>query len=81
MPKYLCSYGHDIGCFADFVVEAKDQAAALHKIQTALREGKFEDVETEPCWENGTTNSRVYVQGPANEHSTSKTLDDLIGPD
>ena len=79
MPKYLCSYGHDISCFADFVVEAKSEAAALRRIRKALRDGKFENVDTEPAWENGTTNERVYVQGQADQFSTSKTLEDLIG--
>lgn len=77
MPKYLCSYAHDIGCFTDFVVEAKSQAAALRQIKQALKEGKFENVDTEPVWENGISNERVYVQGPATEYSTGKTLEEL----
>ena len=79
MPKFVCSYAHDIACFADFVVEAKSERAALRKIQKALREGKFENVEAEPAWENGTTNERVFVQGLANEHSTDTTMELLIG--
>ena len=77
MPKFLCSYGHDIGCFADFVVEAKNRSAALRQIKLALREGQFENVDTEPAWENGTSNERVFVQGPAPDDSTKRTLKDL----
>ena len=79
MPKFVCSYAHDIACFADFVVEAKSEKAALRKIRKALREGKFENVETTPAWENGTTNERVFVQGVATEFSPDTTLEQLIG--
>jgi hypothetical protein len=79
MPKFVCSYAHDIACFADFVVEAKNEKSALRQIRTALREGRFENVETQPCWENGVTNERVFVQGPATEFSPTTTLDELTG--
>lgn len=36
MPKFVCSYAHDIACFADFVVEAKSERAALRRIKKAL---------------------------------------------
>ena len=74
MPKYLCSYAHDIACFADFVVVAKNERAALRQIRKALREGRFQDVDASPCWENGSTNERVFVQGLASEHSPGTTL-------
>jgi hypothetical protein len=79
MPKFLCSYAHDIACFADFVVTAKNQSAALRKIRRALRAGRFEKADPEPAWENGTTNERVFVQGPATEYSTSTTFQELTG--
>jgi hypothetical protein len=79
MPKFVCSYALDIACFADFVVEAKSERAALRKIRRALKEGKFENVDTEPAWENGTTNERVFVQGEATEHAPDTTLEQLIG--
>jgi hypothetical protein len=79
MPKFICSFAQDISCFADFVVEAKTQRAALRKIRKALREGKFETVQTSPAWENGATNERVFVQGPATEHGPTTTLEELIG--
>jgi hypothetical protein len=79
MPKFVCSYAHDIACFADFVVEAKSEKAALRKIREALREGKFENVEATPAWENGASNERVFVQGVATEYSTATTLEQLIG--
>jgi hypothetical protein len=78
MPKFVCSYAHDIPCYADFVVEAKSEKAALRKIRKALKKGKFEGVEAEPWWENGPENERVFVQGPAKEHSTTTTLEELI---
>ena len=81
MPKFVCSYAHDIACFADFVVEAKTEKAALRKIRKALKEGKFENVDAAPAWENGTTNERVFVQGVATEHSPDTTLEQLIGQD
>jgi hypothetical protein len=81
MPKFVCSYAHDISCFADFVVEAKSEQAALRKIKKALRDGKFESVEATPCWENGATNERVFVQGVASEHSPDTTLEQLVGQD
>jgi len=77
MPKFVCSYAHDIPCYADFVVEAKSENAALRKIRKALREGKFNGVEAEPWWENGPENERVFVQGPAKEHSTETTFEQL----
>lgn len=79
MPKFVCSYGHDIGCFADFVVEAKNKNDALSQIQEALKDGKFNGVETTPAWENGITNERVYVQGPATKYSPEMTFEELIG--
>lgn len=56
MPKFVCSYAHDIACFADFVVEANTERAALRLIRRALRAGKFANVDTTPYWENGATN-------------------------
>jgi hypothetical protein len=79
MPKFVCSYAHDIACFADFVVEAKSEKAALRKIRKVLRDGKFKNVETTPAWENGPTNQRVFVQDVASEHSPEDTLEELIG--
>jgi hypothetical protein len=79
MPQYVCSYAHDISCFTDFVVEAKNEKAALRKIRKALREGRFENVETTPAWENGSTNERVFVQGEATEGESAETLEQLVG--
>jgi len=79
MPKFVCSYAHDIACYADFVVEAKNEKAALIQIKKALREGVFKNVETKPAWENGATNERVFVQGVATEYSTDTTLEQLVG--
>ena len=79
MPKFVCSYAHDIACFADFVVEASSERAALRKIRKALRDGKFANVEATPCWENGASNERVLVQGPDSGHSPDTTLAELIG--
>ncbi len=79
MPKYTCSYAHDIACFADFVVTARNEKAALRIIRKALREGKFKNVDASPCWENGSTNERVFVQGRASLPSLEMTLTELIG--
>ena len=79
MPKFICSFAHDINCYADFVVEAKNQKAAQRKINRALRDGKFENVDTTPAWENGRTNERVFIQGPADKHSISTTFEQLTG--
>ena len=79
MPKYVCSYAHDISCYADFVVTAKNEKAALRQIRKALREGKFADVDAAPCWENGSTNERVFVQGLASKYSPDTTLEELTG--
>src|ERR1700733_11394323 len=81
MPKFTCSFSHDINCYADFVVEAESEKAALRKIRKALREGKFENVETTPCWENGSIRPRVFVQGAATQHSPETTMEQLIGQD
>lgn len=78
MPKFVCSYAHDISCYADFVVEAASEQAALRKLGKALREGRFDSVETTPCWENEPTRKRVFVQGPATPHSPDITLEELI---
>ena len=78
MPKYICSYAHDIACFADFVVEAGSERAALRQIRRALKDGRFASVETTPCWENGPANERVFVQGEATEPAPVTTLEDLI---
>jgi hypothetical protein len=77
--KFTCSYAQDIACFADFVVEARSERAAQRIINAALKAGKFETVETTPCWENGTTNERVFVQGEATDETVTTTLEDLIG--
>jgi hypothetical protein len=79
MPKFICSYAHDIACFADFVVEARSEKAALRKIRRALKAGRFADVEATPCWENGSTNERVFVQGEAIGTTPATTLEELIG--
>jgi len=79
MPKFVCSYAHEILCYADFVVEAKSEKVALRKIRKALRQRKFENVETTPAWENGPSRERVFVQGPAREHSTDTTRGQVIG--
>jgi len=79
MPTFVCSYAHDLACFADFVVEASNERAAHRKIRKALRDGKFANVDATPCWENGSSNERVFVQGPAGEHSPDTTLAELIG--
>jgi hypothetical protein len=78
MPKFVCSYAHDLACFADFIVEARSELAAKRIISKALREGKFEGVEATLCWENGVTNERVFVQGVALSFSPTTTLDELI---
>jgi len=77
MPKFNCSYAHDIACFADFVVEAKNEKAALRLIRKALREGRFENVNTTPAWENMPTHHRVFVSGPATHPDTDPTLDEI----
>jgi hypothetical protein len=79
MPKYVCSYAHDISCYADFVVTAKNEKTALRLIKKALREGRFQNVDAAPCWENGSINERVFVQGPATEYSPDITLAELTG--
>ena len=79
MPQFVCSYAYDIACYADFVVEAKTQRAALRQIKKALRDGRFADVSAQPCWENGSSNERVFVQGVATEHAPETTLAELIG--
>jgi hypothetical protein len=79
MPKFICSYAHDIACFADFVVEAKNERAARRQISKALREGRFAGVDATPAWENGPANHRVFVQGEATEYAPSTTLAELIG--
>lgn len=79
MPKFVCSYAYDIACFTDFVVEAKDKKSAQRQIRKALRDGRFENVNADPCWENGSTNERVFVQGPASQFAPTTTLDELIG--
>ena len=79
MPKFICSYAHDLACFADFVVEARTERAALRQISKALRDGKFVNVNATPCWENGSSNERVFVQGVADDHAPDTTLAELIG--
>ncbi len=77
MPTFVCSYAYDIACYADFVVEAKTEKAAHRQIRKALREGRFENVSADPCWENGPDNERVFVQGPATEFASSGKDDGL----
>jgi hypothetical protein len=78
MPTFVCSYAHDIPCYADFVIQAKNEKAALRKIRKCLREGKFQYVETLPNWENEPTNQRVFVHGLAQKHSPDTTLEELV---
>ena len=75
MPKFLCTYAHDIPCYADFVVEAKSELAAMRKLKKALREKKFEGVDADPWWENGPENERIFVQGVATSNSTETTFE------
>ena len=79
MPKFVCSYAHDISCYADFVVEAKSEQAALRKIRKALRSGRFKNLNPSPSREYGITNERVFVQGMASDHSPDTTLAELTG--
>lgn len=80
MPKFVCSYAHDIPCFADFIVEVESEAEAQTQIAQALREGKFATVDAEPWWENGPANERVFVLRPAAEGDAYPTLAKLIEP-
>ncbi len=79
MPQFLCSYAHDIACYADFVVEAPSERAVLRRMRKALRDGRFADVNAQPCWENGATDERVFVQRVADPDTTHPTLAELIG--
>lgn len=79
MPKFVCSYAYDIACYADFVVEARTQRAALRQIRKALRDGRFANVSAQPCWENDASHERVFVQGVATEHAPETTLAELLG--
>lgn len=79
MPKFLCSYAHDLPCYRDFVIEAKSERAAVRVINKALREGKFSNVNAVPWWENGPSNERVFVQGVAGEQAPSTTFGELTG--
>jgi len=79
MPKFVCSYAHDLSCYADFVVEAKTERAALRKIRRALQAGHFKNVTPTPSREYGVTNERVFVQGVASDHSPDTTLAELTG--
>lgn len=79
MPEFLCSYAHDLACYADFVVEAPSERAALRRIRKALRDGRFADVNAQPCWENGATQERVFVQHVADPDSLHPTLAELTG--
>jgi hypothetical protein len=76
--KFVCSYAYEVSCYRDFVVEAKSKLAAQRKLNNALSEGKFDAVDAEPFWEN-TSNARAFIQGPATQHSTSVTMEELIG--
>jgi hypothetical protein len=78
MPKFICSYAHDIACFADFTVEARSERAALRQIRRALKAGRFNNVDPSPCWENGPANQRVFVQGQATEYAPTTTLAEII---
>lgn len=77
MPTFVCSYAYDLACYTDFVVEAKTENGALRQIRRALREGRFENVFAEPCWENGVDHERVFVIGPANQNAPATTLAEL----
>lgn len=77
MPKFICSHAHDIACFADFVVEAKSERAALRKIRRALKAGRFDNADPSPCWDNGPTNARVFVQGKATKFSPTTALEEF----
>lgn len=77
MPQFVCTYAHDIPCYADFIVEANSEAEAQQQIEQALREGKFESVEAEPWWENGPENSRVFVKCPATKGDSYPTFAEL----
>lgn len=79
MPKFVCSYAHDIPCYKDFVIEARSERAAMRVLKKALRESKFANVNAVPWWENGPSNERVFIQGEAGEHSPDTTLAELIG--
>ena len=79
MPKFICSYAHDVACYADFVVEAKSKRAAQQTIRKALRDGKFQNAEARPWWENGVYQERVFVQGLADKLPPNTTLEELIG--
>jgi hypothetical protein len=79
MPKFLCSYAYDVSCYADFTVEAPDEAAAQALIDQALADRKFDNVDADPCWNAGTNNHRVFVaSGPDADSACGETLEELI---
>jgi hypothetical protein len=79
MPKFLCSYAYDVPCYADFWVEAPDEAAAEKLIQEKLEGGAFSGIVGSPCWENAGENERVFVSGEAAEDDDpGVSLDELL---
>jgi hypothetical protein len=76
--KFVCSYAHDVACFADFVVEATSKREATKIIRKALIEGRFDGAEAPVCWENGVSNERVFVRGESPEFSPVPTIDELV---
>lgn len=61
MAYFKCSFAADISCYADFTIEAENEADADNKIKELLRRGCFDEVSPDVCWENGLENQRVFV--------------------
>jgi len=77
MPKFSVSYAHDVSCYFDFVVEAETEEEAEKKAEQAMKDGVFEQVTMDPCWETGFDNERVFVLD-AQGNDLEPTLEELI---
>ena len=68
MPIYKCSYAEDYSHYADFTIEAANEQEADKKITELLARGCFRDVPTDPCYESGSANQRVFVSAETDQH-------------
>ncbi|HEV7924436.1 MAG TPA: hypothetical protein VGR14_03730 [Verrucomicrobiae bacterium] len=77
LSKFVCSYAYDVSAYVDFTVEAVSEQAAKRQIQKALRADRFINVSTTLNYDC-ISRHRVFVDGPATEHATSTTMEELV---
>lgn len=76
MPKWNCMYAYSVSRYSPtIVVEANTELEAQDKMQEALKDGRFEDIECETDYD--VSDQRVFTFGQAEADAKVDDLNNL----